>query len=697
MVLNSGNVSTLEGNITNAIINSNNTLYASNTTLNSVIINSNANISLTNIKNIYHANSEYITINNGGTLDVINADNAINPLIISNVINSGGIFNISNYNYNVTPIIYSTFISNGGVFNANNTYISDTIILSGGILNLNSGLTVSTTVNSGATLNISNNGSAYMTFVSSGAIMNVVSGGVIDQTTIVPEGSLSIGYHGVLLNATINSNASVIISSGGTLSGIVTLEQGGYIYINTSTGGIINLLNSTSIPTMRSYEDLSSNSNDMAKIVISGTGSATTVISGFTGTNPDDSNTITLKNINKDDVTQVTYPDADHVTFTLNNGSTITLNVVGIGNYGYELASDPDGNLIFEVCFLAGTMIETPDGLCAVENITIGDLVMTYDPQTQKKIARPITWVGHKNKTVNTNLTKDDAGYPVRVLKNALADNIPNKDLLITSEHCLFFDGKFIPVRMLVNGYSIFYDTTIKNYDYYHIETQKHSIIIADGTLTENYLDTGNRHVFNIDQKIIQVYLNKVKSWNDAAAPLTVSKECVEPIYQNIVRRIQCHTLKNQNDDLEITKDDDLHLITNQGIVITKKTISADKKVTFTIPATTTGVWIISRSSRPCDVIGSFIDDRRYLGVLVGEVQLNYGTQSHNINTHLTEISLSGWDIQETVPCRWTNGKAFLPICKTPHSKLKQKTLTLQILSDHSYIINQKQLIKKNA
>ncbi|WP_050798371.1 Hint domain-containing protein [Commensalibacter intestini] len=630
-------------------------------------------------------------------MDVINADNAINPLIISNVINSGGIFNISNYNYNVTPIIYSTFISNGGVFNANNTYISDTIILSGGILNLNSGLTVSTTVNSGATLNISNNGSAYMTFVSSGAIMNVVSGGVIDQTTIVPEGSLSIGYHGVLLNATINSNASVIISSGGTLSGIVTLEQGGYIYINTSTGGIINLLNSTSIPTMRSYEDLSSNSNDMAKIVISGTGSATTVISGFTGTNPDDSNTITLKNINKDDVTQVTYPDADHVTFTLNNGSTITLNVVGIGNYGYELASDPDGNLIFEVCFLAGTMIETPDGLCAVENITIGDLVMTYDPQTQKKIARPITWVGHKNKTVNTNLTKDDAGYPVRVLKNALADNIPNKDLLITSEHCLFFDGKFIPVRMLVNGYSIFYDTTIKNYDYYHIETQKHSIIIADGTLTESYLDTGNRHVFNIDQKIIQVYLNKVKSWNDAAAPLTVSKECVEPIYQNIVRRIQCHTLKNQNDDLEITKDDDLHLITNQGIVITKKTISADKKVTFTIPATTTGVWIISRSSRPCDVIGSFIDDRRYLGVLVGEVQLNYGTQSHNINTHLTEISLSGWDIQETVPCRWTNGKAFLPICKTPHSKLKQKTLTLQILSDHSYIINQKQLIKKNA
>ncbi|EUK19428.1 Hint domain-containing protein [Commensalibacter papalotli (ex Servin-Garciduenas et al. 2014)] len=684
MIFNNGIVNIIAGYLRSAQINSTNTFYASNTILRRVEINSNAVLHLLNIKNAQHNDSEFITINNGGTLDVINADNAINPLIMSTTINSGGIFNISNYNYNVTPIVYNTFISNGGVFNANNTYISDTTILSGGILNVNSGLTVSTIVNSGATLNISNDGSAYMTFVSSGANINVVSGGVIDQTTIIENGNLSIGYHGVLLNATINSNASVVIGEGGKLSGVVTLKQGGYIYINTSAGGIIDLLNSASIPTMRSYQDLIS-TNDMARIVISGTGSATTVISGFTGNNPEDSNTIVLDGVTQNDVTGVTYPDNDHVIFNLKDGSTVTLNVAGIGNYGYELGSDANGNVVFEVCFLAGTMIETPDGFCAVENITIGDLVMTYDYRTKTKNPRPVTWVGHKKKIVEKKSTYDESEYPVRILKGALAENIPNKDLLLTPEHCLFFDGKFIPVRMLVNDNSIFYDTSFTQYDYYHIETENHSVIIADGVLTESYLDTGNRHIFNHDQNVIDTSFNHPKSWeDDAAALLTVTRDVVEPIYQNIFNRISKDQLNTKTTIM--TKDPDLYLITDKGKVITQKTSQINNKLTFTLPADTQGVWIMSRTSRPCDVIGSFIDDRRYLGVLVGDITLQRNGKTYDITTHTKTDCLSGWDVKENIPCRWTNGKAFLPLNIKKHCSIHTR-LTLTIVSDHSYII----------
>ncbi|MDT8872858.1 Hint domain-containing protein [Komagataeibacter rhaeticus] len=98
---------------------------------------------------------------------------------------------------------------------------------------------------------------------------------------------------------------------------------------------------------------------------------------------------------------------------------------------------------------------------------------------------------------VRHGLPDDEAGYPVRILKDAIADGVPCRDMLVTPEHSLFLGGGFVPVRMLVNGRSIFYDHAITAYDYHHIETERHSIIMADGVLTESYLDTGNRHIFH--------------------------------------------------------------------------------------------------------------------------------------------------------------------------------------------------------
>ncbi|PHY94849.1 hypothetical protein CSR02_04105, partial [Acetobacter pomorum] len=102
-----------------------------------------------------------------------------------------------------------------------------------------------------------------------------------------------------------------------------------------------------------------------------------------------------------------------------------------------------------------------------------------------------VIWVGKAHATVRPELTDDEAGWPVRILKDAIADGVPYKDMLITAEHCMFFKGKLVPVRMLVNGVSIFYDKSITSYDYYHVETEQHSVITADGMLTESYLDTG--------------------------------------------------------------------------------------------------------------------------------------------------------------------------------------------------------------
>ncbi|OUI97557.1 Hint domain-containing protein, partial [Acetobacter cibinongensis] len=152
-----------------------------------------------------------------------------------------------------------------------------------------------------------------------------------------------------------------------------------------------------------------------------------------------------------------------------------------------------DGSLLFEVCFLAGSMIRTGSGDVAVETLRIGDSVMTWDWKAQAATERQVIWTGRKSMTVNTALADDEAGYPVRILKNAIAENVPSQDLLVTPEHCLFFDNRFVPVRMLVNGRSIIYDRSITAYDYFHIETEEHAVIWANDTLTESYLDTGNR------------------------------------------------------------------------------------------------------------------------------------------------------------------------------------------------------------
>ncbi|TCS30744.1 Hint domain-containing protein, partial [Acidomonas methanolica] len=189
-------------------------------------------------------------------------------------------------------------------------------------------------------------------------------------------------------------------------------------------------------------------------------------------------------------------------TLAINNGANASLTV----NKGYSKSYSQGGSATYYpspagagaaiACFLAGSMIRTPGGDVTVEDIRIGDEVTAFDWRDNAEIARKVVWVGNRKTTVRPALPDDEAGYPVRILKDAIADGVPFKDMLITAEHCLFFENRFVPVRMLVNGHSIFYDKSFSSYEYYHIETDTHSVIWADGMLTESYLDTGNRSSF---------------------------------------------------------------------------------------------------------------------------------------------------------------------------------------------------------
>ncbi|MFT9331458.1 MAG: Hint domain-containing protein [Acetobacter persici] len=337
-------------------------------------------------------------------------------------------------------------------------------------------------------------------------------------------------------------------------------------------------------------------------------------------------------------------------------------------------------------CFLSGSAIRTPEGDVAVENIKIGDEVVTFDWKNNRYAAKPVVWVGKARATVRPGLHDDEAGYPVRVLKDAVSDGVPYKDMLITAEHCLFFKGKFVPVRMLVNGASIFYDKSITSYDYYHVETEQHSVITADGMLTESYLDTGNRSSFRQEGRVVALH-GTARTWEkDAGAPLCVDRAFVEPLFRMLEwREDSVAGSQTSANAPALTQDPDLHLVTETDAVI-RPMRKAAHHYSFMLPPGTQSVRIVSRTSRPADVTGPFVDDRRSMGVAVADIHLFCAKSQHDISAHRQAVKPAGWYPSEGAQCVWTNGDAELPLGDYLKEG-KMGILSLQILAAGPYII----------
>ncbi|MBB2174811.1 Hint domain-containing protein [Gluconacetobacter johannae] len=340
--------------------------------------------------------------------------------------------------------------------------------------------------------------------------------------------------------------------------------------------------------------------------------------------------------------------------------------------------SDKEGGVI--TCFLPGTLVGTPDGTCAVEDMRAGDAVLAH--VEGRDIVRTIVWVGARHVTANG---RDD--YPVRIRKDAFAEGAPFMDLLVTPEHCLYVDGRLIPARMLVNGRSITVEASMDSFDVYHIETEDHSIVTANGMPTESYLDTGNRRSFRPvqDGRVVVGLFGPRKTWaHDAAAPFCVARETVEPLFRRIEDRAVALGLPAVTDVPETTSEAGLHLVTETGRII-RQTREANGRAVFMIPPEVGHVRIVSRTSRPSDVVGPFLDDRRELGVLVGEVTLFDADITRRLDAHLTTGDLAGWDVQESAPCRWTNGNALLPLGTRRPSTIG--LLAVDILAAGPYIV----------
>ncbi len=144
-------------------------------------------------------------------------------------------------------------------------------------------------------------------------------------------------------------------------------------------------------------------------------------------------------------------------------------------------------------CFAAGTLIRTARGLVPVEGLRPGDRVATMaDPAIPW---RPVRWIGWRRLRVGT-LSDPEAARPVLVCAGAFGPERPARDLRVSPEHALLWDGALIPARLLVNGSTILRDRGCARIAYYHVELDAHDVLHAEGLPAESWLDTGNRGMF---------------------------------------------------------------------------------------------------------------------------------------------------------------------------------------------------------
>ena len=634
-----------------------------------------------------------ITVKNGGLLESSTLDDSWLT------VEAGGVTSANNIN-SVVATVYAGGSSINDNYYATNNYDSDggaqanfksgstitgATVTQGAVISASKGVVISdVTVGSGGTFN--NNGKTNTSIDGSITVDKTVtnsaskttggylSGGTwsavnVDGTTVYQSGSTVVS--GAVY---LDNSAKLVVTSGATASGLLAIGGLGTVVVQ-SGGTLENSTLNDGYLYVESGGITSANNFNSELGYISAGGHS--IGDNFYNSGYDD-NSI--------------YVSSGGSIANANVTSGATVYVSSGANFDGEFNVQSGGSIWVkgtgetetEVCFLADTMIRTAQGDVAVQDLTVGDEVITYS-QDGHEAVRKIIWAGKTHAMVRHGLPDDEAGYPVRIVKDAIAEGVPYKDLLVTAEHCLFFDGKFVPVRMLVNGRSIFYDKSITSYDYYHIETEEHSVIVADGMMTESYLDTGNRSAFRQEGKVASIG-HGAKSWDkDAAYPLTVARELVEPIYHAIDARASLVAPEAVVPVAGLSEQHDLHLVTQNGLVI-RQARMAGNRVTFMLPAGVETVSLVSRASRPSDTVGPFLDDRRQLGVLIGSISLLDGNVTHEITQHLEEADLSGWYGLETTPCRWTNGAATLKLGSRPAHNFG--LLSVEILAAGPYIIS---------
>ena len=136
-------------------------------------------------------------------------------------------------------------------------------------------------------------------------------------------------------------------------------------------------------------------------------------------------------------------------------------------------------------CFLVGTRIKTTEGEINIEELRIGDSVLTASGES-----KPIKFIGHKKISRERTGPWENGEGPVKISRFAIDGKAPHSDLYISPGHAIYIDGILIPASNLVNGVTIVADAKPEalSLTLFHVELDTYEAILAEGLAVESFL-----------------------------------------------------------------------------------------------------------------------------------------------------------------------------------------------------------------
>ena len=401
-----------------------------------------------------------------------------------------------------------------------------------------SGASISGTVLSGGAQFVSG-ATVYATHIGSGG-EEIIAGGAASGST-VSSGGVQYLYEGATSGTTIDSGGTQYVYGFGTgaVTTDSTIRSGGYEFVadggiaSNSTiagGGILELAGPTtsyaagiasgSIQFTGSGGQLYAGSANLPLAVISGFAAGDVIDIDDLGYAAGDSATAGTAG-----TVTISVGDTDY-DLNIAGANANTQFVISAGYNGYGIALTENAP-----CFAAGTRILTQRGEIAVEHLAVGDTVITNTGDDA-----PIVWIGRRRIDL-TRHPRPEKAQPIRIDAGTFGDGVPSRDLLLSPDHALFINDVLIPAKALINN------RNIRQLDrpavtYFHIELAEHSIIFAERTAVETYLETGNRGAFENGAGAIALHPDFAQTLREqqSCAPFTVSGPALEAAREAVLR-----------------------------------------------------------------------------------------------------------------------------------------------------------------
>ena len=180
--------------------------------------------------------------------------------------------------------------------------------------------------------------------------------------------------------------------------------------------------------------------------------------------------------------------DWDHIDVVALSGTTFQIGWVGT----YDGSGTGAFSTTVEVvCFCSGTLLATMKGDCRIEELMVGDQVLTRDHGFQT-----VRWIG-KRLMFPALLDLNPSLAPVRIAAGSLGPSHPQSDLLVSPQHRILvrsaiaermFDQSevLVAAKHLCGLDGITTDHDLTSFFYWHILFDDHELVLSNGAWTES-------------------------------------------------------------------------------------------------------------------------------------------------------------------------------------------------------------------